>query len=87
MAYLSPPILPFFDVYTVFVMLILGFLFLEIVYNLGQDFKNNRNDEEKGFFGRATDIEKLLWFTVFGFVIYLIPVIGITPVMMDSLLP
>ena len=81
MAYLSPPILPFFDVYTVFVMLILGFLFLEIVYNLGQDFKNNRNDEEKGFFGRATDIEKLLWFTVFGFVIYLIPVIGITPVM------
>jgi hypothetical protein len=75
---ISPSILPFFDAYTVFVIVLMGFVFLELTYNLGQNFDKKRTEEQKGFFGRATDIEKLLWFVVFGFIIYFIPVIGLS---------
>lgn len=75
---ISPSILPFFDPYTVFVIVLMGFVFLELTYNLGQNFDKKRTEEQKGFFGRATDIEKLLWFVVFGFIIYFIPIIGLS---------
>lgn len=75
---ISPSILPFFDAYTVFVIVLMGFIFLELSYNLGQNFDRKRAEEQKGFFGRATDIEKLLWFVVFGFIVYFIPIIGLS---------
>ncbi|MCL4372650.1 hypothetical protein M1384_01140, partial [Candidatus Parvarchaeota archaeon] len=75
---INPSILPFFDAYTVFVIVLMGFVFLELTYNLGQNFDKKRTEEQKGFFGRATDIEKLLWFVVFGFIVYFIPIIGLS---------
>ncbi len=67
-------ILPFFDAYTAFVILLMGFIFLELTYNFEQN--SDKEKSQKSFFAKATDIEKLLWFVVFGFIIYFIPLIG-----------
>ena len=72
MAGISSFILPFLDPDTIFFILLIGFLFYELLQFL--------STKKENILFKGSEIEKLLWFVVLGVIIYSVAVMTISTV-------
>ena len=77
MAGISSFILPFLDPDTIFFILLIGFLFYELLQFL--------STKKENILFKGSEIEKLLWFAVFGIIIYSVTVMGISTITYNNI--
>ena len=77
MAGISSFILPFLDPDTIFFILLIGFLFYELLQFL--------STKKENILFKGSEIEKLLWFAVFGIIIYSVTAMGISTITYNNI--